>query len=113
MNKFTLDLRINANVLWIIKSDVKNGKTQSKEDVIIAQNAAGGFNDAYIQQLQNHLTTGNILMLFIVLCTLHNISNPSKMPFEMDSPGVPAEQKQRFVLSAFHPNHPPVDENKV
>lgn len=43
------------------------GKTQSKEEIVIAQNASGGNNSAHAEQLNYHLTTVNILLIIIVV----------------------------------------------
>lgn len=42
------------------------GKTQSKEETVIVQNAAGS-NEAGIEQFRFHLTTTNVLLSIIVL----------------------------------------------
>lgn len=38
-----------------------------KEDVFVSQNAAGGSNAAAVDQLKEHLTSANILMIFIAV----------------------------------------------
>lgn len=43
------------------------GKTQSKDETIIVQNAAGGDNHSDLEQFKFHLSTTNILLSVIVL----------------------------------------------
>jgi uncharacterized membrane protein YjdF len=44
------------------------GSSQTKEEVIIPQNAAGGSNSAQVDELRYHLSTTNILMGIVVIC---------------------------------------------
>lgn len=47
------------------------GKQQSKEEnIVIAQNAAGGTNNAPIDEFRFHMKTSSILLCVIVLCLI-------------------------------------------
>lgn len=46
------------------------GKTQSKEEIIIAQNAAGGSNTSSIEEIKMQISTTNIILGIIVIMFL-------------------------------------------
>lgn len=46
------------------------GKTQSKEEIIIAQNAAGGSNSASVEEIKVNLTTMNLILMIIMIMLL-------------------------------------------
>lgn len=46
------------------------GKTQSKEEVIIAQTASGGNNSADVEQIKYHASTTNVVLLVILTLLL-------------------------------------------
>lgn len=51
------------------------GKSQSKEDTIIVQNAVGdGNNAAKVQDFVEHISTNNILMMIIVVVLLCGVA---------------------------------------
>lgn len=49
------------------------GKQQSKEETVIVQNAAGGVNQANLDEFKFHLTTTNLLLGIIVMVIILGI----------------------------------------